>query len=254
MILERLLSNRGNKRINWYKTLVFNFCFFPFKSAIKLPVLCYGTVKLVYGGGKIRMRDVRKGMLKIGYDLTAYRSCGPTVIKLLKDSILCIEGEVVVMQGASIVLGQGAKLTMKNHSTLGDRAEIICKKNVEIGEYSEITWDCQVTDFASHPIKDKKKGVYRNLFRPVKIGDYCWIGNRTTIQPGTHLPNRIIVASNSILNKDYIALGLQSYSLIGGMPARLIRNNVERNYENDSIIQTYFMRHDDEFASYEHFD
>ena len=202
-----------------------------------------------WGGAKIRLSEIRKGVLKVGYDLTAYRSCETTTLKLLNDSQFNVEGEVILMQGSSVVVGQHAMLTMRNHSTLGDRAEIICRKEVTVGSYSEITWDSQVTDFASHNIMDRSTGKYRNLFRPVSIGDYCWIGNRTTIQPGTRLPDFVIVASNSLLNKDYVEQGIKPYSLIGGMPAKLIRINVERNYERDFFIQTYFMMHPDETES-----
>ncbi len=248
-IIDRIITFDTKQRINWWKTILINFRMLPFPKAVRLPILCFGQVKIVLGGGRIKLKNVRKGVLKIGYDLATYRNCGATTIKLLQGSSLLIDGEVIIMQGASVVLGPNARLSMGNHCTLGDRAEIICKKKIEIGDYSEITWDCQVTDFGSHPIKDRETGNYRNLYRPVKIGDYCWVGNRTTIQPGTQLPNRIIVASNSILNKDYIKMGIQPYSLLGGMPAMLIRNNVERNYEQDSIIQSYFLEHEEEFAS-----
>ena len=250
-IIDKIINFDTKQRINWWKTILINFRMLPILEAVRLPILCYGQIKFVLWGGRIELNDVRKGVLKIGYDLAAYRECGVTTVKLLKDSTLVIDGEVIIMQGASVVLGPQARLSMGNHCTLGDRAEIICKKKVEIGDYSEITWDCQVTDFGSHPIKDRETGSYRNLFLPVRIGNYCWIGNRTTIQPGTKLPNRVIVASNSILNKDYIKMGIQPYSLIGGMPAKLIRNNVESNYEQDSVIQSYFLEHEEEFASEE---
>jgi len=66
------------------------------------------------------------------------------------------------------------------------------------------------------------------LTKPVKIGDYCWIGNRSTIMPGTVLPERVIVAANSLLNKDYIEKGILPFSVIGGMPAKLLNTDIER--------------------------
>ena len=50
--------------------------------------------------------------------------------------------------------------------------------------------------------------------------------------PGTKLPDRVIVTSNSLLNKDYTS-SIPSYSLIGGIPAKLLRTNVRRIYELD---------------------
>ncbi|MCS2893475.1 hypothetical protein NXY11_06775 [Parabacteroides faecis] len=95
----------------------------------------------------------------------------------------------------------------------------------------DVTWDCQVTDFGSHPIVDKVTGKIKNLFTPVVIDDYCWIGNRTSIERGTKLPHHTIVGQNSLFNKDYIDKGIKSYSLLEGQSAKLILENVERVYD-----------------------
>lgn len=239
-LFYKIESFFSKRRINWFQTFIINFHMLSFKEAVKFPIICYGPVVFV-GGGKIKLTDVRKGVLKIGFDLAAYRSCSRTTLKIQKGGLLKICGEVILMQGSSVIVGNDATLIMKNHSTLGDRAEIICRRSIEVGEYSEITWDCQVTDFASHPIQNMKTCFYKNMFRPVHIGNYCWIGNRTTIQPGTILPDRIIVASNSLLNKNYTEYGIKPYSLIGGMPAKLLQADVKRNYEEDNMITHFFM-------------
>lgn len=243
VIVDRLLNNNARRKLNWAKTFLFNFRFFPVREAIRFPVLCYGPVKIVSNGGKVILKQKTKGTLKIGYDLAAYRNCGTTVLKFLNESELRIEGEAIIMQGASIVLGPKSTLTLKNRCTIGDRAEIICRRSIEIGEHSEVTWDCQVTDFASHPTKVRTTNLYQTIYRPVIIGDYCWIGNRTTIQPGTKLPDRIIVASNSLLNKDYQAIGIPKFSIIGGIPAKLLKTGIERNYEKDYNIRDFFFNH-----------
>ncbi|MBN2281973.1 MAG: acyltransferase [Candidatus Marinimicrobia bacterium] len=57
---------------------------------------------------------------------------------------------------------------------------------------------------------------------PVHIGDHTWIGAGAIIMPNVTLGNFCIVAANSYVNKSYPA-----YSIIGGSPARLIRNLTE---------------------------
>ena len=63
-----------------------------------------------------------------------------------------------------------------------------------------------------------------SMSKPVSIGNFSWIGNRSTIGPGAKLPDYTIVASNSFVNKDFS-------SLIGGIPAKLIREGWTRVWD-----------------------
>lgn len=209
-----------------------NFRYFPFKQAIRQPIKCYGKIRVRCANGHIILPEwnKKKGVILIGVDPTGYRTCNTTTLTMLEGATWEVTGNLKIYQGASILVGKDAHLTMDDKVTVGDNAEIICMEKIHIGEHTDITWDCQVTDFASHPIRDTKSGVLHPMTKPVDIGPYCWIGNRTTIMPGTMLPERIIVASNSLLNKDYKGKGISSYSLIGGIPATLIKRNIERIY------------------------
>lgn len=241
-IISLLEYYMGRRKCNLLKTLYLNFRCLPFKQAIHFPILCYGPMRIKLLAGKITLRDIRKGILKIGVDCAGYRTKGVTTLTLLPESNFEIEGNVIICQGASILLGRKAILTMKDNSTLGDDAEIICKRRISIGYMTDITWQCQVTDYGSHLVMDCETGWVSTIYREVEIGDYCWIGNRTTVQLGTRLPNRTIVASNSLLNKNYTAMGLQSYSLIGGQPAKLLKTGVMRIYDRqkESELSSYF--------------
>lgn len=61
------------------------------------------------------------------------------------------------------------------------------------------------------------------------IGNYCWIGNRCTISPGTILPDYTTVTSNSVVNKDFSSL--PAYPTIGGVPAKFIREGWTRVWD-----------------------
>lgn len=221
------------KRLNLFWTLYLNMRLLPFKQALYFPILCYGSIRVRSAEGKMLLPPqlVRKGILKIGIDPTGYRTCGTTTITLLSNSTIIINGAVKVYQGASILIGRNASLKIDDGVTVGDRAEIICMEKIELGRHSDLTWECQMTDFASHPVLDRISGELHPMTKPVFVGEYCWIGNRTTIMPGTRIPNRTIVASNSLLNKDYIQKGIKPYTLIGGIPAVMIRENIERIYK-----------------------
>ena len=247
--MKKILSHvdwyvMGGKRwLNIIKTVYINFRCLPFRQAVYFPIRCYGAMRFRQLAGKIVLSKVPGSWLKIGVDNVGYRTKGTTTFTLLRGAIMFVDGTVSICQGASIFVGVDAKLTMKEFSTLGDDSEIICKKRITVGVSTRIAWQCQVTDYASHFVVDCKTGRVNTLYREVELGNYCWIGNRTTIQPGTRLPDRIIVASNSLLNKDYISLGLQPYSLIGGQPAKLLRQEVKRIYDKqkEAELMSWFV-------------
>jgi acetyltransferase-like isoleucine patch superfamily enzyme len=56
----------------------------------------------------------------------------------------------------------------------------------------------------------------------VHIGDLCWLGASVIIMPGVTLGKAVIVAANSFVNQSY-----DSYCVIGGTPAKLIRRLTE---------------------------
>ena len=58
------------------------------------------------------------------------------------------------------------------------------------------------------------------------IGNDVWIGYNATIMPGIQIGDGAIIASGSIVTKD-----VAPYSIIGGNPAKLIRNR----FDNETI-------------------
>lgn len=61
---------------------------------------------------------------------------------------------------------------------------------------------------------------------PITIGNHCWIGAFAMIMPNVELGDFCVVAAKSFINKSFPA-----YSVIGGIPARLIRKLTEEEIE-----------------------
>ncbi len=59
--------------------------------------------------------------------------------------------------------------------------------------------------------------------KPVIIDDDVWIGRDVTIMVGRHIKKGTIVAACSVVAKDF-----PEYSIIGGNPAKLIKNRKEQ--------------------------
>lgn len=59
--------------------------------------------------------------------------------------------------------------------------------------------------------------------RPVYIGNDVWIGDRALILPGVHVGDGSIITAGAVVTKD-----VPPYSIVGGVPARKIRNRFEK--------------------------
>ena len=64
----------------------------------------------------------------------------------------------------------------------------------------------------------KRRAERKTVFRPIVIGDGCWIGANVTILPGVTIGRGTVVGAGSVVVKD-----LDANSVYVGNPARKIR-------------------------------
>lgn len=250
-IKDIIIGKLAKQRVNVFWTLFINFTSFPLKTAIKFPIICYGRLRVISLAGRISIdAPIKKGMIRIGADVAHYRTAGATTLNLGRDSLMKFTGPFVVSQGASIVLGQKAVLSLGEYSGMGENAEIICMKEISIGDHTDLTWQTQVTDTGTHCILNRSTNMVSSIYNPVKIGSYCWICNRTTIQPGVILPDKTIVGSNSLVNKSFA--DVDEGTLIAGIPAKVINGNIFRIYEKqkEAELMNYFRNNNVPFYEY----
>lgn len=58
----------------------------------------------------------------------------------------------------------------------------------------------------------------------IEIGEDCWIGAKVVILDGVHIGNKVIVAAGAVVTKD-----IPDYSIVGGIPAKIIRLRTDNN-------------------------
>jgi Acetyltransferase (isoleucine patch superfamily) len=116
----------------------------------------------------------------------------------------------------------------------------MCFDSITIGDRVAITWDCQIMDTSFHYIEDVEFHSINPLTKKIVIGSYVWVGNRTTISKGSIIPDQSIVASNSLVNKDFSREG--QFCMFAGMPAKVVKRNVKRiwNEQEESILDKQF--------------
>jgi acetyltransferase-like isoleucine patch superfamily enzyme len=213
-------------QLNIIKTLFFNFKVFPFKTAIKLPVFFYGSVKFasITGNISINSGDIKHGMIVFGSkDENIIATRDP--VRLFITGKLVFNGTCRFSLASQIVVWDNGSLEIGDNAWFGTYTRIVAFNQIIIGDNLLASWECQIFDTDFHFIKDVRKDLIYNNCNPVHIGNNNWIGNRTTILKGTTLPNFCIVASNSLCNKDYTGT-CPEYSAIGGIPAQLLKEGI----------------------------
>ena len=119
------------------------------------------------------------------------------------------------MYGADIILFRGATLNLGN-SYINSDCKIRCHKEITIGDGCAISHDFTVMDSNAHSINGELKT------EPVKIGNHVWIGTRVTILCGVTVGDGAVIAAGAVVTKD-----VPARSMVGGVPAKIIKEQVE---------------------------
>lgn len=166
-----------------------------------------------------------------------FRSC-PTSVAF--QSICSLTGAKHITIGEHSVFGQDLfltavvkyydqsfqpQLTIGHHCHFGAYNHITCINRIEIGNHCLTGKWVTITD-NSHGFTDKESLQQAPELRAVVskgavfIGDNVWIGDKVTILPGVKIGDGAVIGANSVVTKD-----VPAYSVIGGNPARILKEN-----------------------------
>ena len=157
-------------------------------------------------------------------------------------SFLRIEGKLVlgdnitINQGAVFSISKNAVVCIGDRARFSERATLHSKDSIIIEDDCLIGWNTQIVDSDFHYIINNGKIKYRDA--PVHLGRNVWLANGVSIMKGTCIPAYSVVASNSLVNKDFTEVGERC--LFGGVPAKCLKQNVERLMLNDSEVDNLF--------------
>lgn len=207
--------------LNW-KTLTFNFHYFPFRTAIKLPVFVAQKVRLQNLGGSIKLgKHIRPGIVKIGYGKEETRD------ERKSRTIWDVQGEVIFHGKADINHGSKVHVTKSGKVQFGDNlwiqaeSTIKCNHSISVGKNCLLSWDILMMDSDFHSIYNSAKERI-NDDKPIVVGDNVWIGCRTTILKGASIAPNSVVAACSLVTKSLS----KSNSIYGGNSSEPIKNNI----------------------------
>ena len=204
---------------NIWKTMYVNFAFLPISQAFRFPIFVYGKVKIHGHSGKISIKDqIRPGMIHLGMNTDKFSaSKGSALINIT--GRLIFKGTALF--SVDYVLNIFGECTIGKYTGLGNSIKICCWNKISIGNSCRFGVESQVFDSNFHYIRNIETGRIDRRDGKVIMGDYCWIGNRTTIAKGAQLPDYSMVSSNSLVNKNFASSGV-NYPLLAGLPAKIV--------------------------------
>lgn len=103
---------------------------------------------------------------------------------------------------------------------IGRHAYVVAARGIEIGSGSVLSEHVYITDLnhGFNPAAGPIMAQPLSIKGPVIIGRNCFLGYRVAVMSGVTLGDWCIVGANSVVTRSFPA-----YSMIGGVPARLIR-------------------------------
>lgn len=227
-------------RVHWMKTIYFNYKMLPINEAIKLPIVFYNKTLFTSLKGRVVLNIKSKfNSVKIGVNDEIIRRRHENELRV--DGTFTINGNFNTGVGVTICVLNNGTFEIGEGSYLGSLTKILVIRSVSIGKSFRFGYESQISDSNYHYTIDLVTKRVNRTEQPVVIGDNTWIGNRTTIMPGTKVPSNIIVASNSLLNKDYSST-VPENSVMAGLPAKLVRTNFVRIYDRETLkkVGEYF--------------
>jgi putative colanic acid biosynthesis acetyltransferase WcaF len=105
-------------------------------------------------------------------------------------------------------------LSVGEHTTIGNDAFFDGRDGLMIGSCVNIAAEVRIYT-REHDIDDP---FFAETGGPVVIEDYAYIGTRVTILPGVRIGHGAVIASGAVVAKN-----VPPYMLVGGVPARPIR-------------------------------
>ncbi len=152
----------------------------------------------------------------------------------VKSKIICFLPTLKVKRkclkyGKNIGIGGKYEVTVNKKTELGDSVSIgglvvFGSGSVKIGNYTHIGAGCMIISDNHNYMGNRIPYDETSIEKPVEIGDFCWLGVRTTILPGAKIGKGCVIQAGSVVHGE-----IPPYSIAGGNPAKVFKmRDIER--------------------------
>lgn len=229
---------------NWLNplaTLYFNLRSLPLSRAWKMPIFVYGRPRFYNLDGIIVIEGgIKTGMITFNQTRPGSPSVMSVQSEIVNQGTIIFHGAGTIGTGNKIRVTESATLEIGGDFVIADMINVGCYSHIVIGSHARIAHRCQILDANYHYVANLNNRTIPQWTRPIVIGERCWICNSTTVTAGTVLPDYTIVASNSLVNRDFSAVPQKS--IIGGIPAKHLSTGYLRvfNPQSINVITEYY--------------
>lgn len=186
---------------------------------------CWG--RNIVAGRRVVLRGVGNihtvGLLQVGMSDTGFTHQYDVTYLNIRGE-LHFSSNYSIGKGCRFDIGRGA-IAKFGRGYVNAQTTFIIANGLTVGDDSIISWGCQFIDEDFHCISYPGRKE-----RPpsIEIGDHVWIGANAVVLKGTRIPSGCVVAAGSVVSSVFD----KPNSLIGGNPARVIKENVEWSGRN----------------------
>lgn len=203
-----------------------------FRAFFLWPMLAPGSALLFFLGSGARLRT--RGRIHIGKGATigddvlieGLSRRGVRIGPGANIGAHCIIMPTSVMRNLGEGCEIGANSGIGQFSFIGCGGGVTIGRNVIMGQFISFHTENHIFADLDHPIM--AQGVKR---APIEIGDNCWVGAKVTFLSGAKVGPGCVIAAGAVVRGE-----IPAYSVIGGVPARVIRSRLERAEGPDARV------------------
>lgn len=213
------------RKYSLWNTLKVNFRALPFRQAVRLPIYVgphFETSGLTRGSIEIAGGRIHRKMILLGASrsfLFGHRGVW-TYLRFGKGARLVLGDGVEIYQGATLVMPGNGRIEIGAGTRMNAHTLLYATSRISIGRDCMIGWNVQIMDGDAHFVYSKATNSVGARSKPIVLGDRVWIASGCTVRKGAALPDRSILAGNSLLTRDFSAL-TSRVNVFVGSPAAL---------------------------------
>lgn len=211
--------------IVWYSWW-FNFHYLPFRQAIKFPIFLWKPDLIECKGKVILEGDIYPGKIQLGFRR----------VSIFPDNGFIWEnhGGTIIFKGATII-GGGSAFSIGSESVVEFGNDVKNNYGLKLVSYfgfktagpARFGWNTLIMDTNFHYLYDRSSRKQFPIGGAIEIGEYNWFGTDCRIMHSVKTPARCIFGLGTIVTR---SIPMESYSITGGQPPRILRRNVERDF------------------------
>ncbi len=203
-------------------SLFFCLRYLPFREAIKIPIMVHPDglkVGKMRRGQIVFSSPVHRAMVVMGFTGSEGRDTRKSLLTIHEGGKLTLGSGVTFTRGTQMVIN-GGEVKIGNGFFCNADCFFTCNDSITIGEHCLFGWNIDLNTTDGHKVNID--GEWRNPTGAISMGDHVWVCSDSHISKNVTIANGCVVAQRSLVNKSC----LTPNTLIGGMPAREIRHNI----------------------------